>query len=125
MRPFRVTAETLHCDLPLPLKAYVVLRLVPTDFTHGVSSSSHDFRIQSHLFTCDSHVCDCVFQAHVNNMWSQLRSYDPHKPMCPKPSVSVPDGYPIVWNEALHLLLPFFPHQNSDKVQYCRDFVLN
>lgn len=68
MRPFRVTAETLHCDLPLPLKAYRVLRLVPTDFTHGVSSSSHDFRIQSHLFTCDSHVCDCVFQAHVNNM---------------------------------------------------------
>ena len=68
MRPFRVTAETLHCNLPLPLKAYMVLRLVPADFTHGVSSSSHDFRIQSHFFTRDSHVCDHVFRAHVNNV---------------------------------------------------------
>lgn len=102
------------------------LRFVPTDFTHGVSSSSHDFRIQSHLFTSDSHVCDRVFQAHVNNMWSLLRSYDPHKPMCPKPSLSVPIGYPIVWNEASHLLLLcIFSQQNSDKVQYPRDFKLN
>lgn len=109
-----------------PRKSLHGLRFVPTDFTHGVSSSSHDFRIQSHLFTCDSHVCDRVFQAHVNNMWSILRSYDPHKPMCPKPSLSVPIGYPTVWNEVLYLLLLLiFSQQNSDKVHYCRDFVLN
>lgn len=105
MRPFRLTAKTDHCCLPRPFKAYTVSRPVPTDFTHGVSSSSHEFRIQSHLFTCDSHVCDCVFQAHANNIWSILRSYDPHKPTCPKPSVSVPIGFLIVWN----LILFFSP----------------
>lgn len=118
------------CDSSLwsstPRKSLYGLRLVPTFVTHVVSSSSHDFRIQSHLFTCASHVCDCVFQVCVNNRWSILRSYDPHKSMCPKPSLSVPISYPTVWNKALHLLLLcIFSQENSDKAQHCRDFVLN
>lgn len=63
-----LSAETHHSDLLLTLEAYMALRFVPIDVTHGVSSSSHDFMIQSHLFTCDSHVCKDVFQAHINNM---------------------------------------------------------
>lgn len=125
MWPFRVSAETLHRDLPVPWKTYMVLSLEPNDVTHGGSSSSHDFRIQSHLFTCDSHVYDHVFQAHVNNMWSILRSYDPHKPMCPKPSVAVPVGYPTLCGMKHYLYFFPFSHQNSDEVQYCGDSVLN
>lgn len=66
--PYCLSAETHHCDLLLTLEAYMAFRFVPIDFIHGFSSSSHDFMIRSHLFTRDSHVCEHVFQAHVNNM---------------------------------------------------------